>query len=254
MCLNVSESTPSPVIDSQRILVTLCTYNELENIRELLPEIWRYLPQADVLVVDDNSPDGTGDYVRSLQSEEPRLQLLQRAGKLGLGTALLAAFRYGVEHQYDLLINLDADFSHPPRYLPSLLAASSTHDVVIGSRYCPGGSVEGWGLARHTMSRGINLYARTLLGLKTLDNSGSYRCYRVPLLARVDWSGTRATGYAFMEEVLFRLKQAGATFTEVPIHFEERRFGVTKISWKEALQAGVVLLQLSWEGVAPPRR
>lgn len=245
----MSTSAPESEPNSQRLLVTLCTYNERENIEVLLPEIRKYLPNAHILVVDDNSPDGTGDYVRKQQQHDPALHLLQRAGKLGLGTATVAAFNFAINQQYDWMINLDADFSHPPRYLPDLVAASAANDVVIGSRYVPGGSIEGWGPVRHFMSRGINVYARCLLGLKTKDNSGAFRCYRVSKLAEVDWSKSRAKGYAFQEELMFRLKQAGCRFAEVPIHFEERRFGQTKINWKEVVIAGLVLWRIRIESL-----
>ncbi|MCB9954170.1 MAG: polyprenol monophosphomannose synthase [Planctomycetaceae bacterium] len=247
-----TEST-SESNNGQRTLVTLCTYNERENIELLLPEIWQHLPEAHVLVVDDNSPDGTGEYVASLQPTHPNLHLLQRAGKLGLGTATVAAFQYGIDNGFDLLANLDADFSHPPRFLPALVRGVESFDVAIGSRYVSGGKVDGWGLGRHFMSRSINLYARLMLGLSTKDNSGSFRCYRVNKLAEFDWSKSRAKGYAFQEEILFRLKNVGCTFTEVPIHFEERRFGHTKISWKEAVSAGIVLCQLRLESFLPRR-
>lgn len=248
-------SESPPLNDAQQqVLITLCTYNERENIELLLPEIWSFCPQAHILVIDDNSPDGTGEYVRGLQQAEPRLHLIQRAGKLGLGTATVAGFQYGIQQGFTSLINLDADFSHPPRFIPKLLAQASQFDVIIGSRYVAGGTVSGWGLGRHLMSRGINLYARCMLGLSTRDNSGSFRCYRVSKLAQVDWSQSRARGYAFQEEILFRLRIAEATFTEVPISFEERRFGVTKISWKEAVSAGVVLCQLRLEALFGSRK
>ncbi|MCA9080022.1 MAG: polyprenol monophosphomannose synthase [Planctomycetaceae bacterium] len=247
-------TVPESNTATPRILVSLCTYNERENIELLLPEIRQHLPQADVLVVDDNSPDGTGNYVRELQAASPWLKLISRAGKLGLGTATVAAFQFAIAQQYDLLVNLDADFSHPPRFLPDLVAAAATSDVIIGSRYVPGGSIEGWGPVRHFMSQGINLYARCLLGLKTRDNSGAFRCYRVPRLCEVDWSASRAKGYAFQEEILFRLKQLGCTFTEVPIHFAERRYGQTKINWKEAVSAGIVLWQIRLESFLPGRK
>ncbi|WP_437203183.1 polyprenol monophosphomannose synthase [Planctomicrobium sp. SH664] len=230
--------------ESTRVLITLCTYNERENLELLIPEIFRYVPHADLLIVDDNSPDGTGRYAAELARDNPRIHLLQRPGKLGLGTATMAAFDFALKHDYTFVINLDADFSHPPRFLPALLAASENFDVVIGSRYVPGGTVVGWGPRRHFMSRGINLYARLMLGLHTRDNSGSFRCYRVSKLREVDWSQAKAKGYAVQEEILYRLRCVGATFCEVPIDFEERRFGQTKINWKEAVSAGWVLLRL----------
>lgn len=226
------------------VLVTLCTYNERENLEQLIPEIHKHVPAASILVIDDNSPDGTGQYVDQLAAVDPRIHVLHRPGKLGLGTATAAGFQWGIERGYDLLANMDADFSHPPRYLPAMIERVADVDVVIGSRYVPGGKIVGWGPKRHFMSRGINLYARLMLGLPSRDNSGSYRCYRVSRLAEVDWSQARAKGYAIQEEILYRLRKAGATFAEVPITFEERRFGESKIGLGEAVSAGLVLLQL----------
>jgi len=227
-----------------KTLITLCTYNERENIEILIPEIFTHVPDAAILVIDDNSPDGTGEYVDQIAAENPKVRIIHREGKLGLGTATVAGFQYGIENEFDLLVNMDADFSHPPRYIPDLIKAAESHDVAIASRYVDGGKVEGWGMKRHFMSWGINMYARVMLGLKTKDNSGSFRCFHVNKLAKFDWSKSRAKGYAFQEEVLYRLKKVGATFTEVPFTFEERRYGVTKINWKEAVNAGVDLLAL----------
>lgn len=236
------ESTTA--VRTPRVLITLCTYNEQKNLQLLIPEIFQLLPTADLLVIDDNSPDGTGTFVEELAVQDARIHVLHRPGKLGLGTATVAGFQYGIDHDYDLLINLDADFSHPPRFIPALLAKADQADVVIGSRYIQGGEADGFGAIRWLMSQSLNLYARTLLGLSTRDNSGSFRCYNVKLLSQVDWSTALSTGYAIQEEILYRLKNAGATFQEVPIHYEERRFGQTKLHWTEAFRAGLVLLRL----------
>lgn len=224
------------------ILITLCTYNEAENLRELIPEILRVVPEATVLVIDDNSPDGTGMLVRDMGQQDARIRLLHRPKKLGLGAATLAGFQYGIEHQFTWLINMDADFSHPPGYIPDLLARTSVCDVAIASRYAPGGGVAGWTFGRRLMSQLINLWARTLLGLRTADNSGSYRCYRVEKLAEVDWSLTIARGYAFQEEVLYRCRRVGCRMVEVPFIFEDRRHGVTKINFRESVSAVVAIL------------
>jgi dolichol-phosphate mannosyltransferase len=224
-----------------RLLVTLCTYNERENVERLVPEIHAHVPQADVLVIDDNSPDGTGRLADELAARDPRVKVLHRPAKQGLGLATVAGFRYGIEQAYDLLVNMDADFSHPPRYIPDLLAKAGEFDVVIASRYVPGGGVVGWGLGRHVMSRGINAYARLMLGLRTKDNSGSYRCYRVSKLAQVPLETIRAKGYAIQEEILLHCRRVGCTFTEVPFTFEERRYGESKINWLEATSALRVL-------------
>ncbi|MEZ6045671.1 MAG: polyprenol monophosphomannose synthase [Planctomycetaceae bacterium] len=234
---------------NRRILITLCTYNERENLQQLIPEIQGALPDAHILVVDDNSPDGTGDLVRSQQANHPELFLLEREGKLGLGSATVAAFQWGIEHDYEYLINLDADFSHPPRYLPDLVKEMEHTDVAIASRYVEGGEIEGWGLKRHLMSRGINCYARMLLRLKTRDNSGSYRCYRVSRLAELDFSKIVSRGYAFQEEILYRCRRIGCRFVEVPFLFEERRYGSSKINGREAISALGNLLRLGVENI-----
>lgn len=234
---------------SERLLVTLCTYNEIENIERLIPEIQAVAPDADVLVVDDNSPDGTGELADKMGESDPRIRVLHREGKLGLGSAILAGFRYGVEHDYDHLINMDADFSHHPRHIAALRECMDRADVGIGSRYVPGGGVVGWGFLRHFMSRGINFYARWLLWLKTKDNSGSYRCYRVSKLKELDFDLVRARGYAFQEEILYRCRRIGCRFEESPITFEDRRYGESKIGWSEVFAALWVIFRLGVENL-----
>ena len=227
-----------------KILITLCTYNERGNLRELIAELHRHAPLASILVIDDNSPDGTGQLIDVLALADSRVQALHREGKLGLGTATLAGFRYAIEHQFEWLINLDADFSHSPKYVPDLLARMSDSDVAIASRYVAGGGVSGWTRGRKLMSQLINFWAQALLGLTTADNSGSYRCYRVSKLAEIDWDLTIATGYAFQEEVLYRCRTVGCRMAEIPIVFEDRRYGVTKINLNECLTAVWVIFRL----------
>ena len=227
-----------------RTLITLCTYNEVDNLRGLIPELLSLVPTANILVIDDNSPDGTGVLVAEMAKHDDRIRLLSRPGKLGLGTATLAGFRYAIEHGYDLLVNMDADFSHGPKYVPQLIAAAAEYDVVIASRYMPGGGVAGWTFRRKLMSQTINFWARFWLGLKTADNSGSFRCFRVSRLADVDWSLTVARGYAFQEEILYRCRRVGCRMTEVPFIFEDRRFGVTKINLRECVVAVWVIFLL----------
>ena len=234
---------------TNRLLVTLCTYNELENLQRLIPEIHQYAPDADILVIDDNSPDGTGRLADEMAQQDARIHVLHRSGKLGLGTATLAGFRYGIEHNYDQLLNLDADFSHHPRYIPALRECLSHADVGIGSRYVSGGGVEGWTLWRHFMSRAINCYARWLLGLKTRDNSGSFRCYRVEKLRQLDFDRVRAKGYAFQEEILYRCRRVGCLFQETAIVFEDRRFGSSKINWRESVAALWVIMRLALDNL-----
>ncbi len=233
----------------RKTLITVATYNERENLPPLVEAIFEQLPAAEMLVVDDGSPDGTGQWCDEYGRADPRLRCLHRSGKLGLGTAIVAAMRYAVEHDYDYMLNMDADFSHHPRYLPTITAAmdppdAPPADVVIGSRYVPGGGVEGWPLKRRLMSAAVNLYARTLLGLRPRDCSGGYRCYRVALLRRLDADSIISRGYSFQEEVLWRLKGLGARFREVPILFADRQRGTSKINGREAWAALWILFRL----------
>ena len=228
-----------------RFLISLTTYNERENVPVVSAQIFEFAPDVDILVVDDSSPDGTADWVEEQMQNDARFKLIKRDSKLGLGTATLAAIDYAVRNDYDFLINMDADLSHPPRFLPALrVKAEEGFDVVIGSRYVPGGKIEGWAWHRRWMSHGINIYARWLLGLKTRDNSGSFRCYRVALLRHIDPESILSQGYSFFEEILFRLRQLGGTFAEVPITFEERRVGQSKLNVKEMFIALWLLLRI----------
>lgn len=230
----------------ERVLIILCTYNERENIGRLIPEIHHFAPDADVLVVDDNSPDGTGELADELSREDSRIRVMHRSNKAGLGAATLAAFRYAIEQGYDLVINLDADFSHPPAAIPALREEMKRADVSIGSRYIPGGGIQGWGWLRHFMSRGVNWYSRLFLRLRTRDNSGSYRCYRVSKLAELDFDRVRCKGYAFQEEILYRCRRLGCRFQETPIVFEDRQHGESKINFREVVAA---LWGILWLGV-----
>jgi dolichol-phosphate mannosyltransferase len=236
-----------------QFLVSLCTYNEHENLGPLIDAIHEHAPDAHLLVVDDGSPDGTGMLADELAAADPRIHVLHRPSKMGLGTALLAAIEYAIEHQYDYLLNLDADFSHPPRYIPALLAAMDHADVAIGSRYVAGGSVANWPLPRRVMSWAINTYARTLLRLPIRDTSGSFRCYRLSKLRELDLSLVKARGYAVLEEMLYRCRRIGCRFAEVPITFEDRRSGESKINYREVAAALWVILKLGVQGVVGVR-
>jgi dolichol-phosphate mannosyltransferase len=222
----------------------MATYNERDNLQPLIQEIHAAVPGADVLIVDDNSPDGTGQLADQLAAADPRVHVLHRAGKLGLGTAILAAMRYALEHDYDLFVNVDADFSHHPRYLPALVAGMSEYDVMIGSRYITGGGTANWPLSRRLMSWGVNALVRLLMRLPVRDASGGYRCYRVALLRRTNLENLLSRGYSFQQEVLYRCRQAGARLGETPILFEDRRAGVTKVNPREAVRSIFVLLRL----------
>jgi dolichol-phosphate mannosyltransferase len=237
-------SAPSAAASTE-LLISLATYNEAGNLRPLVEMIRQFAPSSSILIIDDNSPDGTGRIADELRESLSHIHVIHRPGKLGLGTATLAAMRFAIEHHFAYLLNLDADFSHPPRFIPDLLAGMADHDVMIGSRYVPGGGVEGgFTLKRRLMSSGINGYARLMLGLKSRDNSGAFRCYRVSKLAEIDLDRVRSRGYSFQEEILFWCQAVGCRIGETPILFENRRAGVSKINLREAFSALVILLQL----------
>lgn len=211
-------------------LVIIPTYNERENIPDLLPQILAH-PRLSVLVVDDGSPDGTGDIVATAMQDEPRIHLIRRAGKQGLGTAYLAGFRYGLERGAEYLFEMDADFSHDPRYLPALQHATETaYDLVIGSRYVRGGGTTDWGLARQFISRGGNMYARLILGVPVIDMTGGFRCYRSRTLRAINFDKVRSNGYSFQIEMAYRVHRAGLRIGEIPIIFPDRRVGASKMS------------------------
>jgi dolichol-phosphate mannosyltransferase len=226
-----------------RILVSLATYNEHDNLAPLVHEVHSVLPDADILVIDDNSPDGTGRVADELAAVDPRIHVLHRPGKLGLGTATLAAVRFADESKYDLLINMDADFSHSPRYLPALLAGMNRHDVMIGSRYVPGGGALNWPLTRRVISRCVNTVVRLTLRIPAQDSSGAFRCYRVAKLREADLECFLSRGYSFQQELLYRCRKARCRIAETPIIFENRRAGASKVNSHEAARSiGVILL------------
>jgi dolichol-phosphate mannosyltransferase len=191
---------PLTVTVPPRLVVTLCTYNERENIAKLVPEVLSALPFADVLVVDDSSPDGTADVVRQLMSRDSRVKLLLRTTKEGLGAATIAGFQWAIDQDYDFVLNMDADFSHHPRYLPAISSCMDVADVGIGSRYVAGGGITGWSLLRHFMSQAINWYSHILLGLKSKDCSGAFRCYRIDKLRELDFSLVRSRAMHFRKK------------------------------------------------------
>jgi len=235
--------------------VAIATYNEIENLPILVERLVDTLPEADLLVIDDGSPDGTGQWCEDHAKMNSRMHCLHRKGKPGLGSAIIAAMHYAVENNYDVMINLDADLSHPPEKIPELLEALRDGDsetkVVIGSRYISGGGITGWPLKRHFMSRAINLYTRWLLWLPMADCSGSFRAYPVNLLRKIDFDSFLSYGYSFFEEVLYHLKHQGATFVEVPFEFVERQHGSSKINMRKAMVAVWTIFRLGLKAWRP---
>jgi dolichol-phosphate mannosyltransferase len=226
-------------------LVVVPTYNEALNIERLVIEILGQGPQFDVLVVDDGSPDGTGDLVAAMAELTPRVQLIRRAGKLGLGSAYVAGFREGLRQGYRYLCEMDADFSHQPRYLPVLLAvAERAADVALGSRNVPGGRVENWSWVRRLISKGGSLYARTILGMSVRDCTGGFKCFRASVLAQIDLDSIGANGYAFQVEMNYRCHQAGFRLHELPIIFPDRVAGQSKMSQRIVWEAAALVLKL----------
>jgi dolichol-phosphate mannosyltransferase len=213
-----------------RTLVIVPTFDEAENIVALLEAIRFAAPSVDVLVVDDASPDGTGKLAEDTGSRLGQIDVLHRGAKGGLGRAYRAGFELGLARGYDALVEMDADFSHDPTALPSLLAAAERYEVVIGSRYVPGGAIPNWKLTRLAISRFGNLYASVLLGLRVTDSTAGYRVYRRSALEKIDYSTVEAEGYAFQIEMTYRARNAGASIKEIPITFVDRTLGSSKMS------------------------
>jgi dolichol-phosphate mannosyltransferase len=219
----------------------LPTYNEAENIeplvRAVLPQLALTEFEATVLVVDDNSPDGTGAIADRLAEELAQVRVLHRTQKQGLGRAYLAGFGVALAEGAELVLEMDSDFSHDPADLPRLLAATGAADLVLGSRYVPGGGVEDWGIVRRVLSRGGSAYARLLLGVPVRDLTGGFKCFHRRVLETIDLEGVHADGYGFQIELTYRAVQAGFTVAEVPITFRERRMGRSKMTARIALEA-----------------
>ena len=244
----VSNADAAPSERAARTLVVLPTYNERENLEAAVRAVREV--GYDVLVVDDSSPDGTGELAAALAKADPGVELLVRPGKLGLGSAYVAGFRCGLERGYDLLVEMDADGSHRPRHLPEIVgAAERTGALVIGSRYVRGGSVSGWGWNRKLLSWGANVYCRTLLGLRVRDATSGYRCYPRTVLETIGLDRVVSQGYSFQIEMVYRALRQGFQVREVPIHFEDRVAGRSKVSEGEVRKALLAVLLLRLRGV-----
>jgi len=235
-----------------RALVIIPTYNERENIQSLVQAVLAQDERIDVLVVDDGSPDSTGQIADAMAAESGRVHVIHRAGKLGLGTAYVAGFQYALAHRYDRVLEMDADYSHRPEDLPRLIAASEQADVVVGSRNVPGGRAEDWSPLRHFVSKGGSLYARLLLGIPIKDCTSGFKCFHRAAIELLDLPALRSNGYAFQVEVNHACAQAGLRFAEVPIVFPDRTRGQSKMSWRIAVEAAWLVLRLRLGFARPP--
>ena len=231
----------------ERALVIVPTYNERENIARLIDNVLQQDERIDVLVVDDGSPDGTGEIVDRIALENPRVHAHHRPRKLGLGTAYIEGFRWALERSYEFVFEMDADFSHDPGHLPQFLAAAKDADLVLGSRYVPGGAIPNWGALRRFISRGGCLYAQLLLQTRVRDLTGGFKCYRRAVLEAIDLDAIRSKGYAFQIETTYRALRRGFRVAEVPISFVDREVGGSKMSRSIVLEAiwKVPLLRLA---------
>ena len=211
-------------------LIIIPTYNEIENLERLVGEVHTVVPHAHLLIIDDNSPDGTGDIADTLAANDERIFAEHRTGKLGLGTAYIHGFRWALSRSYEFVFEMDADFSHQPRFLPDFLSAASDHDLVIGCRYMPGGGTENWTWSRKFISQGGNFYARTILGVPYTDLTGGFKCFRRKALEALDFDAILSVGYNFQIELTYRVHKKGLRIAQVPIIFPDRTAGESKMS------------------------
>ncbi len=232
---------------AEKALVIIPTYNEKENIRSVVERVLATDPRLDILIVDDNSPDGTGDIVNEESGRNPRLHLLRRAGKMGLGTAYRDGFGWALARDYEYIFEMDADFSHDPAHLPIFLEAAQTADFVLGSRYLDGNvTVVNWPMRRLMLSYGANIYVRVVTGMKLWDATGGFKCFRRRVLAAIDLQDVRSNGYAFQIEMSFRAFRKGFKGVEIPIVFSDRTHGQSKMNKGIMVEAIRIPWLLRW--------
>jgi len=230
---------------SERTLIVVPTYNERDNVEEVVRQFLAPVASAELLFVDDNSPDGTGDLLDQIAENNTRVHVMHRAGKLGLGTAYLDGFRWALERNYDYILEMDADFSHDPKYLPDMVRlAREGADMVVGSRYVKGGGTINWGLGRQFISRCGSLYARSILGVRVRDLTSGFACYRRQTLEQLDLDQVKSNGYSFQIEMKYRVLKTGMQVSELPIVFEDRRVGQSKMSRTIFMEALLMVWKL----------
>lgn len=235
---------------SERALVIIPTYNERENVARIIERTLEQDPRIDVLVVDDGSPDGTGALVDEIVAQNDRVNAIHREGKLGLGTAYLAGFRWALERDYEFVFEMDADFSHDPGHLPQFLEAATDADLVLGSRYQYGKvTVVNWPITRLVLSYSANIYARAITGLPLYDATGGFKCFRRRVLEAIDLNKVKSNGYAFQIEMSFRAWKQGFRLREIPIVFVDRTEGESKMSRKIVREAVWMVWRLRWQAI-----
>jgi dolichol-phosphate mannosyltransferase len=234
---------------TERALVLMPTYNEKDNIEKISRQVIAIDPRIEILIIDDNSPDGTGQIADRLSAESPRIKVLHRADKQGLGRAYIAGFHFGIEHKYDYILEMDADFSHQPKYLVDHLKNIQTCDISLGSRYIKGGGVENWPKTRWAISYYANLYSRVVTGLPVRDATGGFKCFRRQVLETLELDRIRSNGYSFQIEVSFRAWLHGFKIQETPIIFVEREAGHSKFSKKIIYEAVFMVLYLGIKSI-----
>lgn len=230
-----------------RPAIVIPTYNESDNLPSLVSGLHISSPDSTIVVVDDNSPDGTGELADAISSKDHKFHPIHRPNKLGLGTAHIAGIKWAISQGFDPILTMDADFSHSPRYVPDLLQALSMHDLIIGSRYVRGGGTLNCTIARKALSRGANSFARLVLGLKASDCTAGFRAYRAKVVESIDLSAIVSDGYSFLIEMLYQCQRGGWRIGEVPIVFEDRRHGKSKVSRQEIIKALGTVYRLRME-------
>ncbi len=232
-----------------KTMVVVPTYNERANLEELIPRVLEQLPDIEILVVDDGSPDGTGEYADSVAAENPRVHVLHRPRKMGLGSAYVYAFTHALTTDTELIIQMDADFSHDPDVIPDLIEQAGTHDVVLGSRYITGATVVNWPLRRLFLSYFANVYTHIVTGLPLRDSTGGFKCFRRKVLGEIELDTIRSDGYSFQIEVTFRSWRKGFSVVEIPIVFVDRHSGTSKMSRRIVWEAMWLVWRLRIERI-----
>lgn len=237
------------MVDPSKAIIVVPTYNEYENVERLVGEIHRFQPQVNILFVDDSSPDGTSDLIKKIQQENSNIYLLERQGKMGLGSAYIAGFKFALEKGFEYIFEMDADFSHDPKEIPNFLEAIELYDLVLGSRYIKGVNVVNWPLKRLLLSYFANMYTRIITGISVRDSTGGFKCFRRQVLEGIDLNNIKSNGYAFQIEINFKAWKKGFRLKEIPIIFIDRVFGQSKLSKKIMWEAIFLVWKLRFNSL-----